>query len=266
MSFADAKQKQPDALRLVQRMPLKGRVISPMAADGGRALIVAAAGMLYVYDLGGKPAAPLRKIAESDLAGGETLHFAILHGDCFWLADTQLAEYEIHADRGSLAIKWIAEQDSTFQQPPLVFGETICDVRHPLNLPGAVVSALGRADQEAIWQVEVAAPLADELLCDAAEKKLAAITALGALFQIDVAKFHGRKILDRPTLAIPAGKLVRPIGHVVPMGDGRFVMTPGGDSNQIISFNPQEEQKRFRWLITPRSAMSCARSRWPADC
>ena len=258
MSFADANQKQPETLRLVQRLPLKGRVISPMAADGRRALIAAAAGMLYVYDLGGRAAAPLRKIAESGLAGAESLRFAVLRGDRFWLADTQLAEYEIHADQGSLTLKWIAEQDSIFQQPPMVFDETICDVRRLANLPGVVVSALDRAEQEAIWQVQVAAPLADELLCDAAQRRLTAVTALGAMFQIDVAKLRGQEILDRPTLAIPPGKLVRPVRHVVPMGNGRFVMTSGGDSNQIISFDPQEEQKRFHWLITPHSAMSCA--------
>ena len=258
LSFAGAKQGQAETLRLVQQVPLKGRVISPIAADERRAVIAAAAGMLYVYDLGGQAAAPLRKIAESDLAGAESYRFAVLRGDRFWLADTQLAEYEIHADEGSLALTWIAEQDSIFQQPPLIFGETICDVRRPANLPGVVVSALDRAGQEAIWQVEVAAPLADELLCDAAEKRLTAVTALGALFQIDVAKFRGAEILDRPTLAIPAGKLVRPVRCVVPLGEGRFVMTFGGDSNQIIAFDPQEEEKRFRWLITPRSAMSCA--------
>ena len=211
MSFADANQKQPETLRLVQRLPLKGQVISPMAADGRRALIAAAAGMLYVYDLGGRAAAPLRKIAESGLAGAESLRFAVLRGDRFWIADTQLAEYEIHADQGSLTLKWIAEQDSLFQQPPMVCDETICDVRRLANLPGVVVAALDRAEQEAIWQVQVAAPLADELLCDAAQRRLTAVTALGAMFQINVAKLRGQEILDRPTLAIPPGKLVRPI-------------------------------------------------------
>ena len=141
---------RPEAtLKPVQQVPLRGRVSSPLAAQGQRVLAATARGMIYVYDLiGDKPEAPLVQVAEHTLTGPENENrFALLDGDCCWIADVQLAEYEIHAAEGRLTPKLITGQDSIFPQPPLVTGKTVFSVRCR-NLAGHADLRPGRRHPE----------------------------------------------------------------------------------------------------------------------
>ena len=70
---ASKSHRPAPTLHPVEKLALPGHVTSPMAVQGTRVVVAAAEGMLYVVDLdGGKPAAPLKKIAEQSLFGEET--------------------------------------------------------------------------------------------------------------------------------------------------------------------------------------------------
>ena len=87
--------------------------------------------------------------------------------------------------------------------------------------------------------------------------KLTVVTASAAMFRIDVRGLAGDSIVDRPLLRVIRGELSRPVAGVVPMPGRLFAMIPGGEPNQIVLFDPKEEQRRFRWLLVPDSVMAC---------
>ena len=147
------------------------------------------------------------QVAEHTLTGPENENrFAVLDGDCCWIADVQLAEYEIHAAEGRLTPKLITGQDSVFPQPPLVTGKTVFSVRRGETLPGTLVSALDAATQNDLWQTSLATPLAAGPLPEA-DGKLTAVTAVGAMFQITPPQPHSDAIADQPVLTIPLGQI-----------------------------------------------------------
>ena len=230
---------------------------SPLACEGVRVLVAAAEGMLYVYDVGGSdPAAPLRKIAESPLTEAESpRRYALLRGDRFWVADTKLARYRLRGAEGRLSLGLIAESRSTFLQPPLLLGTTLISVRRG-DLPGVLISALEEDRHDPTWQVRVGAPWPAEPLLAGVAGRLTAVTALGAVFDLDVRGLAGPSVADQPLLALARGELLRPIGSVVAMGGGMFAMVPGGASNQIVLFDPREP-RRFRWFLLPESVLAC---------
>ena len=248
---------RPEAvLKPVQQVPLKGRISSPLAVQGQRVLAATARGMIYVYNLSDdKPAAPLVQVAEHTLTIPENENrFAVLDGDCCWIADVQLAEYEIHQTNGRLTPKLITGQDSIFPQPPLLVGKTVFYVRRGESLPGTLVAALDAANQSDLWQTSLATPLAAEPL-PAPGGKLTAVTAVGAMFQISPPQPHSDAIADQPLLTIPPARLVRPISNVIAMSGGMFAMTSGTVSNQIVLFDPKQPE-RYRWLLVP-NMMAC---------
>jgi outer membrane protein assembly factor BamB len=247
------------ALKPVEQVPLKGRISSPLAAQGQRLLAVTSRRVIYVYDLAGdRPAAPLVQVAQHTLTGPENENrFAVLDGDSCWIADVQLAEYEIRPAEGRLAPRLITGQDSIFPQPPLLAGKTVFYVRRGESLPGTLVSALDTATQNDLWQTSLATPLAAEPLPEAAGGKLTAVTAVGAMFEIASPQPRSDTFADQPLLTIPPARLLRPIGHVIAMSGGMFAMTSGTGSNQLVLFDPQQRQ-RYRWLLVPPpNIMTC---------
>ena len=150
----------------MQQVPLKGRISSPLAAQGQRVLAATARGIsMSMISTAISRRRRCVQVAEHTLTGPEKENrFAVLDGDCCWIADVQLAEYEIHPAKGRLTPKLITGQDSIFPQPPLVAGKTVFYVRRGENLPGMLVSALDTATQK---------PLADQP-GDAAGRRAAA--------------------------------------------------------------------------------------------
>jgi outer membrane protein assembly factor BamB len=268
LAIQTAKMDPADPiLKPVQPLAMKGHVSNPMAAQNRRLLVVTDQGGPSVCELdAGQRAAPLRTIAQIARSVAETArggienlrHYVVLQGDHFWIADIELAEYEIRAAEGRLVPTMIAQQGSLFLQPPILLGRTVLDVRRTANLPGVLVSALDVDAQELAWQTRVAVPLPSEPLPTVAEGKITALTAMGAMFRLDAAGLRGETIADQPALVIPAGKLLRPIRSVIPLSGGMFAMTSGAESSEIILFDPQEQPPRFRSLMVPSGTMACA--------
>ena len=180
----------------------------------------------------------------------------MLQDDRFWVADTQLAYYEILQAEERPAAKRIVQQGSVFGQPPVLLGKTLIGVR-TTDLPGTLISAIEDARRDPTWQTEVAAPLPADALLPGPDGKLTVVTASAAMFRIDVRGLAGDSIVDRPLLRVIRGELSRPVAGVVPMPGRLFAMIPGGEPNQIVLFDPKEEQRRFRWLLVPDSVMAC---------
>ena len=185
----------------------------------------------------------------------------MLQGDHFWIADAKLADYEILPAEERPAAKLIVQQGSVFVEPPVLLGKILIGVR-TTDLPGTLISAIEDARRDPIWQTEVAAPLPADPLLPGPEGKLTVVTASAAMFRIDVRGLSHESIVDRPLLTVIRGELSRPVASVVPMPGRLFAMIPAGEPNQIVLFDPKEEQRRFRWLLVPDSVMACPPIAW----
>jgi hypothetical protein len=195
---------------------------------------------------------PLQKVAEAALENTqEQRHYTVLQGDHFWIADSQLAQWDIGAADGQLAPKHIVDQGAVFLQPPIVLGKNLFIARRFPQRPGVLVSAMDALPLDMIWETSVATPLAGQPRLDGASGKITAITAAGAIFQTDPGDVRGDKIIDRPLLAVPVAKLQRSLNNVIAMDAGVFAIASGAGSNQIVLFDPQEKPLRLRTILVP---------------
>jgi outer membrane protein assembly factor BamB len=237
-------------VKAVEHVRLKGRVTSAPLVQGQRVAVVTVGGLLQVFELtagGDKP--PLKSLAQSELSGKEeATRYLFSRGDQWWVADSQLARYEIES--GRLVPQQITDRLSRFTQPPVLLGSAICHVRQRPDTPGVTVSAVDFQQHKPIWQTWLAAPLAGEPLLDPATGALTAVTASGGVFRFQQA-FQGAAPDDQPLLTVEAGKLFRPIHDVTPLDNRMFALTMGPGTSQIILYDPREQDKRFRWLLSP---------------
>jgi outer membrane protein assembly factor BamB len=153
-------------------------------------------------------------------------------------------------------------------------------VRERPGTPGVLVSAVDLRDHEPIWQTWLAAPLVGEPLADPKSGSLVAVTASGGMFRFQASALEGKgtgpipatpakrgppegrsgeldlspsfsATTDQPVLAIEAGKIPQGVRTLTPLADGMFAMTTGPGSSPIVLYDPREQEKRFRWLLSP---------------
>jgi outer membrane protein assembly factor BamB len=250
-------------LKSLQHVRLNGRVTTPPLVDGQRVALVTVQGTLELFKLapaGRAPSAgwsPLESVARSELSGREEAsRYLLSRDDRWWVADTQLARYEIEAESGRLVPRQISDRLSKFTQPPLLRGSVMYHVCRLPDKPGATVSAVDLQANEPAWQTWLAAPLVGEPLTGAPSGSLTAVTASGGVFRFSPAAFHGDAPADQPVLAIEAGKLIRSVRDCTPLGGGRFALTMGPGSNPIVLYDPEDHDKQFRLLVAPESISS----------
>ena len=248
-------------LKLVQQVRVKGHIKTPPIIRPHRLLIVTAQGGLQLFEFDpARAGTPLKSIARNEVSGEEQrLRYPLVRGNRCWVADVQLARYEIPAAGGRLVPRKITDRGYSFLQPIVTIGPALYHVRQKPGMPGVTVSAVDLESHEPYWQTWIAAPLAHEPMVDAAAQKLTAVTTLGGMFSGEASAFRGRSVADEPLLAIEATKLLQPVHEVTPLTHGMFAMTNGPGSQQIILYDPQvaEKEKRYRWLWVP-VAMACS--------
>jgi hypothetical protein len=120
------------------------------------------------------------------------------------------------------------------------------------GMPGVTVSAFDLKKNEAVWQTWLAAPLAAEPVLGSLSGKLTVVTASGGMFR---ELPEGLKPLGRswePVLAIDASGLTKPLCSLLSLPGEMFAMTSGADTTQIVIYDPQEQDKLFRLVLSPR--------------
>ena len=228
-----------DLLQRVQHVRLPGHVKTSPVVHGTRVIVVTARGGLHAFDLlAGNPNAPLAAVARNESLESEAKpHYLLALGRYFWVADEQLAKYEVQADRRRIVPRQITEQGMTFLQPLVAVGTTLVQIQRREGMPGVVVSAVrmsgppkpaapGEADGAAdtakeeetrkepetwLWQTHLAVPLVGEPLVDAEAQKLTAVSGLAGMFSLDAKALGGPAIVDEPTLGVEPSRLLEPI-------------------------------------------------------
>jgi outer membrane protein assembly factor BamB/tetratricopeptide (TPR) repeat protein len=244
-------------LKFLQHVRLKGRVTTAPLVHGQRVAVLTVQGTLELFKLAPAGGPPLQSLARSELPGREeATRYLLARDDQWWVADTQLARYEIEAEGGRLVPRQITGRLLKFIQPPLLSGSVMYQVRERPGMPGVMVSAVDPQTDEPVWQTWLAASLAGEPLTDAPSGSLTAVTASGGVFRFPPASFQGNAPADQPVLAIEAAKLIRSVQDCTPLGGGRFALTMGSGSRPIVFYDPAEHDKRFRWLVAPEPMAS----------
>ncbi len=250
---ATEEEKEGRLLNRMQRIPVKGSVASPAVLLGSGAVVPTAQGGLLAVERDLADAkSPFRVAAQRDPASDDKIQrYAAAEGKRLWVADSQLARYEINAAAGQIESRAITDRGSRFVQPPMLLGDVLFHIRKRGTSPGLMVSAVSANDQEPIWQTWVAAPLASEPLVDAASGKFTAITASGGMFRLALDDLREGKPVPKPLLAIEPGKLAKPIAAATQLDGGMFAMTAGAGTKPIVVYDPKEDDKRFRFLLSP---------------
>ena len=119
-------------------------------------------------------------------------------------------------------------------------------------MPGAMVSAFDPEKGEPIWRTWLAAPLAAAPALGSVSGKLTAVTASGGMFRglPDGLRSAGKPW--EPILAIDSSRLTKPLVSMLPLPGERFAMTSGADTRQIAIYDPKEQDRQFRWLLSPQ--------------
>ncbi len=248
----DAEGEAPAGTQ-VQSLRLKGHVDRPPRVSGSRLLVTTDRAAYYVFELSGTdPKTPLMKVAEITAAGEEGIvHFALFARSRFWIADNQLARYDVQASRGRLVPKWIVDETCGFLMPPEAVGQAVVGVRRKPGVPGVLVAAVDAEEGGRLWQTHLAAHLAAEPIVDTRAGGLTAVTSSGGMYRLDLASVKGQTVVDRPTLAVEMAELGRPLADVIQLGAGRLALSTASGSKQIIVYDPQQTQNRFQRCALP---------------
>jgi len=243
----------------VQSIRLKGHVDRAPRVSGNRVLVTTDRAAYYVFELSGTdPKQPLMKVAEIGSAGDEGLiHFALLERSRFWVADKQLARYDVQASRGRLVPKWIIDEGSAFLLPPVAVGQAVVSVLRAADVPGVLVAAVDMEEGRRFWQTNLSAPLAaqpridNQQDTDKQKNTLTAVTSCGGMYKIDASTLKGQTVVDRPTLAVEMAELGRGLVDAIDLGANRLALSTGAGSKHVIVFDPSQTKKRFLRCATP---------------
>jgi len=242
-------------LRPVQDVRLKGHVDTPPLLAEKLVLVATDAGAVHLFELGGPDdKAPLREVLAATVDGGEELvRFPLLQGGNCWLADLQLAGYEVQLSQKRLVRKWASHERGAAVQPLRAIGQTIFHAYRREGIPGVVVSAVAAANGECYWETCLGAPLVAEPLVDAAGARITAVTAAGGVFQVDTAGLKLTSVVDPadpeqrlPDWQLPARPGFPPLafagGLLVPSEVGQvFLLSPLSGTKQCEPFQPRLE-------------------------
>ena len=177
-------------------------------------------------------------------------HYTISDGNTFWVADRHLKRYAVQVDEHGLAPA-ISDLGMRFVRAPVLAGSTMFQVLQRSGMSGVTVSAFDLKKNEAVWQTWLAAPLAAEPVLGSVSGKLTVVTASGGIFREppDGLKPQG-KPWD-PVLAIDSSRLTKPLCSLLSLPGEVFAMTSGADTTQIMIYDPQEQDKLFRFVLSP---------------
>ncbi len=257
----EAEQEGQPPVRVVQNVKVKGHVDAPPQVSGVRVLVASDQGELYVFAISASDAEnPLARVAEGKAAGAEgtggptvaegLVRFPLMRAGQVWIADSQLTTYDLHPTQGRLQPRGVKNERSATLQPLTAIGQTVFHVRRKLGLPGVLVSAVASEAEEPFWEVHLAAPLATEPMVDAQTGRITAVTAIGAIFQLDSDGLKRQPVADQPSVALKPLDLRGPVSHVTRVQDRLLVLASAGGETQLPVFDPQEG-RRFRWLFLP---------------
>ncbi len=252
LSIAASQQEEP--LQAVQRINIRGSIDTPPAVSGDGAIIVTAGGGIVAIEHDtSESKAPFRVVARMEPAlEDNAVRFAAADGRLLWVTGRQLTRYAVQKDEGQISVQATSDQGAKFLEAPAIAGGTMFSAVERPGLPGVTVSAVDLTKNEPVWQTWLAAPLAASPKLGSISGKLTAVTASGGMFRLPPAKLRSGTAPVEPILCVEAARLAKPISSLLVLPDERFAVSSGADTTPIAIYDPQVDEKRFRWLVSPQ--------------
>ena len=240
----------------IRPMRLDGLVRTPPLVFGNRVLLATSRGAIHVYEV--DPGADRHSVREVAKRPGspntDTIPYPLVDRGQLWVADTKLTKYEFLAARGELAQKWIHNDADIFQGPLQRKRDVLVHLRRRQGSAGLVLAAtaIARArnnsnDGAVLWETELSVPMADDLIWDQQQRRLIAVTANGALFDIDSTALRSGHIRSASERVTPGVKMST-FGASRGLSNGQLVMPAQTGARQLLVYRPGTVADRVKLL------------------
>jgi outer membrane protein assembly factor BamB len=238
---------------------LTGLAASPPLVTGRGMIVATDRGEMDAFDVTiGKTKNPMSLVATREASGSEpVVRYIAVHGRNVWVADTQLTKYSIMPTDNRLPVEEIENNfaGAAFDNPLLMFGDVLINVRRPKGRGGYVVAATDTKQGHPIWETDIAMPPAGAPIIDEANKTLVAGCADGNVFRFDEAALRSRVQDDAaPSELMPATH--PPLTAAVDLGQGRVAFS-ADNATSLLLYTPSQPAPA-KWLQLEGSMASAA--------
>jgi len=244
---------------------LEGLVNTPLLVDGRRLVALTTMGQVAVYEVGaGGGEQSLDQIAirepESALP---VARFGLLHQGHVWSAGTQLNKLAILPTGNRLPVRDIDFDygGDTFDYSLQLFSDVLIHVRRPQDQAGAIVAAMNTSSGNALWETELAVPLAGAPAVDSDNARISAVTASGAAYVFD-REAMGKRVQDKAQ-RLRSGPTLTPLVESADLKQGRLALASAG-ANFILQFRPNAPSNPLTSIPLP-APLSCPPVAWEND-
>jgi outer membrane protein assembly factor BamB len=241
-------------VQLVQNVTLEGHVhVPPLVTQSKTLLVVTDRGTFYTFDIASSDKKePLTQVASRpSLDDRPLVRFSLARGAEFWIADNQLAKFDIQAAQGRLSPKWQQNRGDIFVQPLETFGEHLIHARRKEGLPGVAVAAARMSDGKIAWEVHLGAPLAGQPLLSGKESAVVAMNQVGGWYRLPDGELETKAIENDPKLQAAPKEAVGsdPQSAMTSLGISAFGL--GSGAGQLISVDTTSKSPNLQTLPLP---------------
>ncbi|MCA9121459.1 MAG: PQQ-binding-like beta-propeller repeat protein [Planctomycetaceae bacterium] len=225
---------------------LTGNVIVPMVLYGRRPLVVTDLGEVNVFNVDFNSEKDTVTTATAPLPASRAaplLSYPVVEGTTLVLADEKLVKYQLQVTTKQITQKSVTNSSDSCIAPPRLLGDILIITRRLQGSVGATVSALQVDNfRKPEWETQLGTPIGR---VGPAGNQLAAITAAGALFEID-SKVLQAKVSNEPALTVTAAGGSRSFTDQVEFAGGKVAFFNPAENEQALIYSPEAGSGRLR--------------------
>ena len=242
---------------------LVGLVNTPFLRKGRRLVALTSRGQVTVFEVSSAEGdEALTQIATRDPERGDPVaRFGLLHDGHVWVAGKELNKLAVLPTGNRLPVKDTDNDYSgdTFDHALQTVGDLLIHVRRPRRKAGAIVAAMETGSGKALWETELAVPLAGAPVIDEEQLRIVAVTASGAAYTLD-RQAMSRRVQDQSEHLTVGRRALPPLEESVNLGQGRLALATVG-ATRMMHFRPGDSAGE---LDSPKlaSPLSCSPVAW----
>ena len=241
---------------------LDGLVTTPLLVEGRRLVALTTLGQATVYEVGsGSGDDSLTQLATREAESGPPIaRFGLLLKGNVWSAGNQLNKLAVLPTGNRLPVRDIDHDygGDTIDYPLHTLGDVLIHVRRPRGQAGAIVAAMEAESGKALWETELAVPLAGAPAVDALGPRISAITASGAAYLLDRQAMAVR--VQDEAQRLSSTTALPPLAVSADLGQGRLAVSSAG-AKVILHFRPDAPRSPLTAIRLP-APLSCPPMAW----
>jgi outer membrane protein assembly factor BamB len=218
---------------------LAGRVVVPPLQSASRVIVVTDLGQVRMLEINtSNPEEPLMDVVDPLPASFRTprLSYSVFDAGRLWIGNSRFSRYDIQTSRNRMNCPWIRNERDAFVAPPQVSGDVVFHLRRREGSSAYTASAINGDDGKAIWEIDLAVPLA-LVAVDMQKRQIHAINSQAELFEITTADF-GSGRLDRPAQRVIGTSRSVPFDEAITLESSRWALASRQERHKVIVFDP----------------------------